>query len=75
MQTTPGNLFVGDSGRFGGLNPQAAEFFKQTGITNNTIIEAENNFFIARQKLGDYDKSIASYHFVTDKTLNTDRLA
>ena len=70
-----GNLVIGSNAKFGGLNAQAAEFIKQAGITNHTIINAENAFFIDRQKIGNYENAIASYHLVTDKVTNTDRLA
>lgn len=43
MQTTPGNIIVGDSGRFGGYTPRTAAFLAATQITNTTIATALNN--------------------------------
>jgi hypothetical protein len=43
-------------------------------LTNSTIIDAENNFFIDRKNISTLTNSLGSYHFVTDKSTNIDRL-
>jgi hypothetical protein len=43
-------------------------------LTDSTIISAENNFFISRKNISALTNALASYHMVTDKSTNTDRL-
>ncbi len=56
------------------VDPDAQAFITAAGITNANIISAENEFFIARKNILPLNSSIASYHLVTDKSSNNDRL-
>jgi hypothetical protein len=58
----------------GGIDPDAQAFITAAGITDANIISAENEFFIARKNILSLNSSIASYHLVTDKSSNNDRL-
>ncbi len=56
------------------LDADANTFFTAMVLTDSTIKSAENNFFIARKNISTLSNSLGSYHFVTDKSTNTDRL-
>lgn len=56
------------------LDADANTFFTAMALTDSTIIAAENNFFISRKNISALSNALGSYHLVTDKATNTDRL-
>jgi hypothetical protein len=56
------------------LDADANTFFTAIALTDSTIKAAENNFFISRKNISVLTNALGSYHLVTDKSTNTDRL-